>query len=133
MNPYSASTMTQRTVAGRLWKIVVILSAAGAGCYIAAIFYCSGHLNRDRAKEAIAAAHQAETVGQLDRALLPLFEKEFEGNGRVTYSARPFGEGVCGCSPAFADTVEATLDSQGGVTKLSVSQSLGLSRKAPGR
>lgn len=125
MNPYAPSASLQRSVAGKIWKGIVAVLAAAAALFAAAFFLCSGRVDRERSRPALEKARGAESVSELDLALLPAFEKETLAPGKARYTARPTAAGLCGCAPALVDTVEVTYDSAGQVTEMSVSQSLG--------
>jgi hypothetical protein len=125
MNPYTASTSVQRSVAGKIWKGILVVIVAAIVMSVVAFFFCSGRVDREHYRSALEKARGAQDMSQLDLALLPKFQKETVANGRARYTGRPSGTGVCGCAPALVDTVEVTYDGAGQVTNLSFSQSLG--------
>jgi hypothetical protein len=131
MNPYAASTSVQRSVGGKIWKGILVLTGVLVALVFASFFFCSGRLDREHYRSALEKARVAEDMNQLDLVLLPKFQKETLANGKARYTGRPVGTGVCGCAPALVDTVEVTYDGAGQVTKASFSQSLGWASRTP--
>ena len=131
MNPYAAKADTQQTTWGTIWKTIIVIALAAACLAAILFFYCKSRVDRTHYQDALNNAHQAEDVKQLDLFLLPKFEKTDEGNGRASYTAKPIASGLCSCAPTMVDVVEATFDGNGQITRLSVSQSVGLPRSEP--
>jgi hypothetical protein len=131
MNPYAPSGPVERSVGGKIWKGILVLAGLAVALLFAAFLFCAGRVDRGRYREALEKARNAEDVSHLDLLLLPAFQKETLANGKARYTGRPRGTGLCGCAPALVDAVEVSYDGAGQITKLSFTQSLGWTERAP--
>ena len=65
-------------------------------------------------------------MAELDRLLLPRFEKAEKTGGRWVYTARPERKGLCRCALVVLDAVEVRADGNGGVVEMSVYRTVDL-------
>jgi hypothetical protein len=118
----------ERSLGGRIWKIILLPIGGLAVLAAASFFFCDGRVDRSRYESALKQAKRCTTERELDRLLLPEFEKESKGAGRIVYTARPAGKGACLCSVVMLDSVEVTCDGDGEVREMSAYQAIGLSK-----
>ncbi len=133
MGYYSRGMHAERSLGGWIWSILILPVLVVAALAAASFFYCNPKVDRTAIRKAIAQAQLSGTVTELDKALLPTFEKSEQGLGRIEYVARPAGAGICGCALVSLDTVEVRVDAGGDVVQLSAYQTLGLSTRRPSR
>jgi hypothetical protein len=129
MGYYSRGMHMERSLGGWIWKIILLPIGVLIILAAASFFFCEGRVDRSRYEPALKRAGTCTTERELDRLLLPEFEKEEKGAGRIVYTARPVGEGACLCSVVMVDAVEVTCNGDGEVTKMSAYQVVGLSRR----
>lgn len=131
MGYYSRGMHTDRSSGGRIWRILILPILAFALLAAASLVYCNPRVDRSVIRKAMEKAQLSTTVTELDRALLPTFDKTDKGLGKIEYVARPEGTGLCGCALVSQDMVEVTVDSNGDVVQMSAYQTLGLSKARP--
>jgi hypothetical protein len=128
MGYYSRGMHMERSMGGRIWKIILLPIGGLLVLAAASFFICDGRVDRSRYESSLKRAKACTTERELDRLLLPEFEKEEKGAGRIVYTARPVGKGACLCSVVMVDAVEVTCDGDGEVTQMSAYQVIGLSK-----
>lgn len=61
MNPYTASASVQRSVAGKIWKGILVVIVAAIAMTVVAFFFCSGRVNRERYRSALRKPEMPRT------------------------------------------------------------------------
>ncbi len=131
MSPYGGGVRADRASRLTFWKLLGLPMAGLALAAGAGFLRCNGRVDRTGLDARLAEVRRWDRVDQLDRLLLPRFEKSAPGPGRIEYVGRPEATGLCERCPVMVDVVEIRVDGDGGVTEMDVHQSLGFPR--PGR
>ena len=128
MSPFGRGIGADRGARLTFWKLLGLplaglVLAAGAG-----FVRCNGRVDRTGLDERLDEVRRWDRVDQLDRLLLPRFERSAAGQGRIEYVGRPEASGFCERCPVMVDVVEIRVDGEGGVMEMDVHQSLGFPR-----